>query len=253
MTSWGVPARDGFDVRLEWGERGIETAAVGAAVTIVVDVLSFSTAVDLAVSRGGIVVPWPWRDASAVEEAKRLGAALAVSRTEVSNEQPFSLSPPTLAGIEAGTLIVLPSPNGATLSVQARERSQFVMAGCLRNASAVARAALRLAAGRPIAVIPAGERWPEDDSLRPAIEDLLGAGAIVAGLAAGGLTPSPEAQVAAAAFEATSDLGEAIAESVSGRELRDIGFGRDVTYATALDASDAAPLLQDGAYAQAPG
>ena len=48
-----------------------------------------------------------------------------------------------------------------------------MIAGGLRNAAAVAAAAAR--AGDVVGVIAAGERWP-DGSLRPAIEDLLGAG-----------------------------------------------------------------------------
>ena len=58
------------DVHLEWGPRAVEVFSGWADVVVVVDVLSFSTAVDVAVSRGATVVPC----AADRVEAERLGA-----------------------------------------------------------------------------------------------------------------------------------------------------------------------------------
>ncbi|WP_427168214.1 hypothetical protein ACQF4J_42955 [Streptomyces sp. C1-1] len=66
-------------------------------------------------------------------------------------------------------------------------------------------------AERPLAVIAAGERWP-DGSLRPALEDLLGAGAIIDELVSHGAGPlSPEAAAARACFTGTPDVAAAVA------------------------------------------
>ncbi len=98
---------------------------------------------------------------------------------------------------------------------------------------------------RGVGVIPAGERWA-DGSLRPALEDLLGAGAIIRCLEG---RRSPEAQVAEAAFEAFKDSLEAGLKSCgSGKELIERGYGRDVELAAELDSSDCAPILSNGAY-----
>jgi 2-phosphosulfolactate phosphatase len=138
---------------------------------------------------------------------------------------------------------MLPSPNGSRLSLACGDRP--VLTGCLRNAAAVAQAARRLARGGVIGVVPAGERWP-DESLRPAIEDMLGAGAVVHHL---GLPCSPEAQVARDAFRsAADDLVRLIRASVSGRELIDRGFSNDLDIALAVEASGCAPFLSEGAY-----
>jgi 2-phosphosulfolactate phosphatase len=237
-------AQDGYDIRFEWGAEGVDVLATECGALVIVDVLSFSTAVDVAVGRGARILPLPWRDERAAAAARAAGALLG-------GERSWSLRPASLLDIPAGTLLALPSPNGATLSTRAATGGTRVLAGCVRNARAVADRALAVAGGRPVGVIAAGERWHVDGRpLRPSVEDHLGAGAIIAAIRVlGGGAASPEAALAAAAALATDDLAAAIAECSSGREL--IGWDRsqDVELAGELDVSTAAPVLVDGVYA----
>jgi len=71
-----------FDLRCEWGEAGVIALASASDVIVVVDVLSFSTWVDIAVSRRGEILPFPERGPGAEEFAQRHRAALARSRGE---------------------------------------------------------------------------------------------------------------------------------------------------------------------------
>lgn len=237
----GIFDQHEFDIRCEWGAAGIEQLAPHSDAIIIVDVLSFSTCVDIAVSRGAVVYPYRWRDERAYDYAKSLGALVAAGRRTASG---YSLSPASLLDIPAGTPLVLPSPNGATLSLATGAVPTF--AGCLRNARAVAHAAQQV--GARIGVIPAGERWP-DGSLRPALEDLIGAGAIIHHLAG---TRSPETAAAEAVFLRFRDnLAGCLRQCSSGKELLDRGFEPDVELAAALNQSDCAPILADGAYRRA--
>lgn len=232
----------GYDVRCEWGLEGIQALAPYSDVIIIVDVLSFCTCVDIAVGRGATVYPYRLRDATAQQYADSLGAELAASHRTTEG---YSLSPSSLRTIPEGTRLVLPSPNGATLSLATGEIPTF--AGCLRNAQAVAEAARKM--GRRISVISAGERWP-GNTLRPAIEDLIGAGAIIHELTfETNLYPSPEAEAAAAVYSHFWDvLYSAIESCSSGQELITRGFPQDVDYAADLNASNTAPRLLNGAY-----
>jgi 2-phosphosulfolactate phosphatase len=227
----------------EWGPQGVEVLRDRVAALVIVDVLSFSTAVDVAVARGALVVPFPLGDRTAAQAAAhRAGAVLAEPR-ETAQGSRFSLSPLSLTGIAGGTRLLLPSPNGSRLSLAGGAVPVFT--GCLRNANAVAAAVRAMAGEGAVGVVPAGERWP-DGSLRPAIEDLLGAGAILDAL---GLPLSAEARVARDAFRAAApDLAAILGASVSGRELIGRGFEKDVEFAAALNVSAAAPSLRDGMY-----
>ena len=226
-----------YHVRCEWGATGVRTLAPSVDVVVLVDVLSFSTCVDVATSREAIVYPFAWKDERATEFAAQVDGVLAGPRSDTH----FSLSPVSMQSAASRQRIVLPSPNGATLS--SLTGTTPTLTGCFRNAAAVAHRARSF--GPRIGVVPAGERWP-DGTLRPALEDWLGAGAILAHL--DGVT-SPEAHAARAAFEShRSTFGAVIAACASGRELIERGWEHDVRLATELDVSATAPFLRDGAY-----
>ncbi len=226
----------------EWGMAGIELVRQSSAVLIIVDVLSFSTAVDIATSRGAWVYPFPYVDmAIAQQKAQKLGAILARPRAAQGGQ--FSLSPASLAQIEPETRLLLPSPNGSRLSLACGTTP--VLAGCLRNARAVALAAQEIAGNGSVGVVPAGERW-RDGSLRPAIEDWLGAGAIIHYLEG---PCSPEAQIAKDAWRISEENGpELVRSSRSGMELLTGGFSCDLDLAVAINISRTVPILMEGAY-----
>jgi 2-phosphosulfolactate phosphatase len=248
-----VPDAFLFDLQFEWGPNGLARLGPGAAGVVIVDVLRFTTAVSVAVDRGATVLPYPWADDGAQTYAAQHNALLAGVGSDGSGGARWSLSPVDLARLRPGTRLVLPSPNGSALAYGAREHAPHaaLLAGCLRNASAVAHEVAESLYRGPVVVVGAGERWSSAggaSGLRPAVEDLLGAGAVLRALRVlTGVAPdrvSPEARAAMAAFdEARDDLPAWLLASTSGREL--VGRGRrdDVLAAAALDVEAIAPVL----------
>jgi 2-phosphosulfolactate phosphatase len=223
-----------FDIRFDWAINGVMALANHAHVAVIVDVLSFSTCVDIACARDAHVLPYRYTDASAKEFASTHNAVLAAKRSETG----FSLSPTSLINIAQGTKLVLPSPNGATLALACT--APVVLAGCLRNASAVS--AYAQSRGGSIAVIAAAEQWP-DGASRFAFE---GAGSVIHALTG---SKSPAARAAEAAFLATKDvMASLLLECASGKELVERGFRKDVVLASDHNVSTCVPLLKNGAF-----
>src|SRR5918993_2179462 len=109
-------AQEPWECRCEWGPTGA-TALAPADVTIVIDVFSFTTCVEIATSRGAAILPYAWADPSAAEFARTHAAELAGKRRLTR----YSLAPSSYVDADAGLRCVLPSPNGAqvTLAVAA--------------------------------------------------------------------------------------------------------------------------------------
>src|SRR5262245_40889594 len=83
-------------VRFEWGPTGAAAVAAGAHLAVVVDVLSFTTTLSIAVDRGITVLPFRWKDERAAAYAAEHDATLAVGRLEARALPPgtgVSLSP----------------------------------------------------------------------------------------------------------------------------------------------------------------
>src|ERR1700736_268512 len=162
----GYLRQEAYRVRVERGERGalglLSRRPPDVQVAVVVDVLSFSTAVDVAVARGAQIFPSRFKAlAESAQIATMYDALLAVPRSERTEVSPYTLSPSTLDALPPGARLVLPSPNGARCVRAAYDRRvPVVIVGCLRNVHAVAAFA-RARAGKKgaIAVISAGERW----------------------------------------------------------------------------------------------
>jgi len=244
-------SQDDFDVRFDWGEGGLKNLAPGCNVIIIVDVLSFSTCVDIALSRGATIFPACPGDSNSLTFAKSRQALIADSDRFAMTG--YTLSPSSLLTIETGTRLVFPSPDGAPLCLQSQKHSlpvtaaPTILCGSLRNARSVARAAQQI--GPKIAVIAAGDATSNaDGSFRPALEDQWGAGAIINYLK--GLL-SPEAQAAACAFESFSRAAvHLLRHCATGRELLEAGFDQDIELAAAINDSDSVPVLVEGAFFQ---
>ncbi len=159
----------------------------------------------------------------------------------------------TVSLTDAGTW----SRNGAAVAAAAREAT--VLIGSLRNAAATARAVLEIQTRRQqrtsVTVIAAGELTDAGD-LRFAVEDLLGAGTIIAALSdLGADHTSPEA---AAACESARGLRRALRHLLTASgSAKEIVAGVQATAkmeaagltptdpkaAAEVDATDAVPVL----------
>lgn len=239
-----------YRVRFDWGVDGAAAITDHADVAVVVDVLSFTTTLSVALDMGSTVLPYPWNDETASGFARQHNAALAVDRRRAGPGD-VTLSPQSVRSGTAPSRLVLPSPNGSTIAHQLGSRVSVCLGSCLRNAAAVARwiSTRHPTESTAVAVIAAGERWP-GGGLRPAAEDLWGAGAVIDGLATAGWPAlSPEAQLARAGYLAVRGRElAALLSCASGLELLEGGWRTDVEIAAEADMSVVVPRLRAGRF-----
>lgn len=202
-----------YQVRFEWGVDGLARLE-DSEVVVVVDVLRFSSTV--------------------------------VARLDAGETVP----------LDAAAQAVLLNGAAVAHAAAALDHAPLVVLGSLRNAAAVAAAALaeqhRRGARTSIAVIAAGELVSDADGapLRVAVEDLLGAGAVIDALSTLGVDhTSPEAAAACEAFRGLRGaVRHLLTASGSGQDLIERGLRDQVLAASEVDASASVPALRSGVF-----
>lgn len=132
--------------------------------------------------------------------------------------------------LHAGLTVFMSTTNGTRAIVAARS-TRLLLIGALVNAAAVARRLI--AAQSHVTLLCAGTGG------EPAMEDLLGAGAVIDAMAssAGVALEGDMARIALRLFRCCAkDLRGALAESVGGRNVLGVGLGADIDFAARLDA-----------------
>lgn len=230
-----------------WGRSGAIRASENSEIVVIVDVLSFSTTVAYAVKQGAFIYPLALGD-DPTDLIKKYIAEAAVPRMDVPDKGRFSLSPLTYMGIEKNTRVVLPALNGGTCCKLAQGNSNTILIGALVNAQSIGRHIMSLLnksnVVKTITVVACGERFKRlnsDGGIRFAIEDYLGAGAILSWLNS---NKTPEAEVCEEALKHNQvNLERVIWDCESSGELREIGFGDDVKLASQLNAFEVVPVM----------
>lgn len=235
-----------YECKLEWGYAGAKKAANRNDILVVVDILSFSTATTTAIHHDGIIYPCSKNDAP-LTLSQDVGAEVAVSRKDVPERGQFSLSPLTYMNLIPGTRVIIPSPNGATCSRYAQQTKKLFI-GSLLNAKPLGELISKIARKEQcsVTILACGERWKnssEDGDLRFAIEDYLGAGAILSHIQ---LDKSPEALLCQNAFYSSrNQLKELLWDCGSGVELRERGFSEDVIHSSQLNIYCSIPVMNN--------
>lgn len=233
--------------------------AVRAGVCIVIDVLRATTTLTMLVACGAASIAIAGDHAAA--RAAKAADPDAILLGELGGLRPpdFDLgnSPGEITPARVvGRRAICATSNG-TAAIRAVAAAPVVLLGCLRNAAAVAAAALAHAGrdDRPITVVCAGG----GGGTHFALDDTLAAGQIVAALgdtaraAALPIATTDAAQAALMLRQSAIGLAqgpahdrwtEVLCRTTAGRHLAQIGLGDDIPFCAGVDRETAVPQVR---------
>ena len=237
-------------MRLDVALLGGQSFDAAGSVCVVVDVLRASSSIVTLLERGVSQVV----AAKDVDEARALHARLPdhVLCGEKDGLPPagfdYGNSPAEFSRLDlGGRPAILATSNGTRVLAGLAAEAPTVLVGCLLNRTAIAAAALEIAAerGLDVAVVCSAAHGGSAFVL----EDALGAGAIVHAAVAQdrSVELGDAARFACDAFNTVrDDTASAVEFAYHAKELVDAGLGEDVAYCGRLDVSGVAPALECG-------
>ncbi|MDD3753417.1 MAG: 2-phosphosulfolactate phosphatase [Methanobacterium sp.] len=202
-------------------------------VSIMVDVLRASTTITIALEKIPYIIPTLEID-EALTMTPKNEAFLAGERGGYTIEGFDTGNSPIEIQKFAGKPLIITTSNGTRILEGISGRA---LIGSFVNARAVAKKAVMTAVDE-IEVVMAGVRG------RFAIEDFLGAGEIISYLQKHDLDEM--AQSACLAIQNTELVDEHVKNSMSAKNLREIGFGADVEFCLQRNISNIIPQFKDG-------
>ena len=233
-------------VSLELVAKSAGRAVERGDVIVVIDVLRCTSSIITALTHGAKSV----RPVKTVKEARQIykdnpNYILAGERKGLKPKG-FTLgnSPRGFTqDLVEGKNIIITTTSG-TLALSNAMGSRWVLIGAMLNAKYVAEAAFTLSEkeDRGISLVLSGSRG------RFSLEDFLGAGAIIDGLPKARMECADAAYAAFLAFSNAKDsLTTTLQESVHGKNLQHLGFGKDVVFCSQLNRFQIVPHLKDNA------
>ena len=235
--------KSSITVHVETAWRDMDKVRNRGDIVVVVDVLRASTTIVNIFANGGIrVYPVETVPKARIMKEKNSNILLCGERGGLKpsgfdlGNSPLEYTPEVVDG----RWIVMTTTDGTKAMNQARGVQKPVLIGACTNSTAVARKAFDLAEelGSGISIVAVGRKGEFS------LEDFLGGGLIVKRLPEDRCSYSDTALAAMSLTEiATEDFLLLFNSSSHARELREIGLGKDVDFASRIDKFEVVPIL----------
>ncbi len=216
----------------------------GAAVAVI-DILR-ATTVHGTLLAGGADAIYPvaeWADADRLRDALPGSRLIGEVGSLPGPGAEFGNSPTEFASLDVTGWTAIHVTGNGTRALAAAAHAPFVVSACLRNRSACAAALLSAERAAPIAIVCSGDHHGATASL----EDTVAAGAYVEALTRQRPTLSlgNGAMIALRLWQAYRSAPLiALRESPHGRDLIELGFQADLSYASQSDVETVVPTLK---------